>query len=115
MVLLFPLSFPGYDVRVRRIVFPPSLSRIVLTSVEGQTYVNIAFTMECSGRDCSEDGRLAYRLGLLRFPLDNPSSVDVRLYKFTTTHWNTPAPYNHDNNGTWVTRSCRGGMTCSTW
>jgi hypothetical protein len=97
----FAASFPEYDVRVREIVFP-SLSRIVLTSVGGRTYVNIAFTMECSGLDCSEDGRLAYRLGLLRFPLDNPSSVDVRLYNFTTTHWNTPAPYNHDNN-TWVT------------
>jgi hypothetical protein len=97
----FPLSFPGYDVRVRGVMFP-SLSRIVLTSVGGRTYVNIAFTMECSGLDCSEDGRGAYRLGLLRFPLDNPSSVDVRLYNFTTTHWNTPAPYNHDNN-TWVT------------
>jgi plastocyanin len=95
----FVVSFPGYDVRVRG--FPP-LSRIVLTSFGGQTFVNIAFTMECSGLDCSEDGRLAYRLGLLRFPLDNPSSVDVRLYNFITTHWNTPAPYNHDNN-TWVT------------
>jgi hypothetical protein len=93
--------FPGYDVRVREIVFP-SLSRIVLTSVGGRTYVNIAFTMACSGLDCSEDGRLAYRLGLLRFPLDNPISRDVRLYNFITTHWNTPAPYNHDNN-TWVT------------
>jgi plastocyanin len=97
----FDVSFPGYDVRVSGIVFP-SLSRIVLTSVGGRTYVNIAFTMECSGLDCSEDGRLAYRLGLLRFPLDNPSSRDVRLYNFTTTHWNTPAPYNHNNN-TWVT------------
>jgi plastocyanin len=103
----FDVSFPGYDVRVSRIVFP-SLSRIVLTSVGGRTYVNIAFTMECSGLDCSEDGRLAYRLGLLRFPLDNPSSVDVRLYNFTTTHWNTPAPYNHDNN-TWVTRVVEAG------
>jgi hypothetical protein len=104
----FPLSFPGYDVRVRGIVFP-SLSRIVLTSVEGQTYVNIAFTMECSGLDCSEDDRLAYRLGLLRFPLGirNPP-VEVRLYNFTTTHWNTPAPYNHDNN-TWVTRVVEAG------
>jgi hypothetical protein len=64
----FPLSFPGYDVMVGGVMFP-SLSRIVLTSVEGQTYVNIAFTMECSGLDCSEDGRLAYRLGILRFPL----------------------------------------------
>jgi plastocyanin len=103
----FPLSFPGYDVMVGGVMFP-SLSRIVLTSVEGQTYVNIAFTMECSGLDCSEDGRLAYRLGLLRFPLDNPSSVDVRLYKFTTTHWNTPAPYTHNNN-TWVTRVVEAG------
>jgi hypothetical protein len=34
--------------------------------------------------------------------LDDPSSVEVRLYNFTTTHWNTPAPYNH-NNGTFVT------------
>jgi hypothetical protein len=38
----------------------------------------------------------------LRFPLDDPSSVEVRLYNFTTTHWNTPAPYNHAN-GTFVT------------
>jgi hypothetical protein len=103
----FPLSFPGYDVRVRGIVFP-SLSRIVLTSVGGRTYVNIAFTMECSGLDCSEDGRLAYRLGLLRFPLGMGPPVEVRLYKFTTTHWNTPAPYNHDNN-TWVTRVVEAG------
>jgi plastocyanin len=28
--------------------------------------------------------------------------VEVRLYDFTTTHWNTPAPYTH-NNGTFVT------------
>jgi hypothetical protein len=105
----FPsLSFPGYDVRVEE--FLP-LSRIVLTfdDVAGWTYVNIAFTMACSGRDCSEDGRLAYRLGLLRFPLGirNPP-VEVRLYDFTTTHWNTPAPYNHDNN-TWVTRVVEAG------
>jgi plastocyanin len=98
----FSVSFPGYDVRVGGVMFP-SLSRIVLTSVGGRTYVNIAFTMECSGLDCSEDGRGAYRLGLLRFPLgiSNPP-VEVRLYDFTTTHWNTPAPINHDNN-TWVT------------
>jgi hypothetical protein len=105
----FPsLSFPGYDVRVEE--FLP-LSRIVLTfdDVAGWTYVNIVFTMACSGRDCSEDGRLAYRLGLLRFPLGirNPP-VEVRLYDFTTTHWNTPAPYNHDNN-TWVTRVVEAG------
>jgi hypothetical protein len=105
----FPsLSFPGYDVRVEE--FLP-LSRIVLTfdDVAGWTYVNIVFTTACSGRDCSEDGRLAYRLGLLRFPLGirNPP-VEVRLYDFTTTHWNTPAPYNHDNN-TWVTRVVEAG------
>jgi hypothetical protein len=104
----FPLSFPGYDVRVEE--FLP-LSRIVLTfgDVGGWTYVNIAYTMACSGLDCSEDGRLAYRLGLLRFPLGirNPP-VEVRLYNFTTTHWNTPAPYNHDNN-TWVTRVVEAG------
>jgi hypothetical protein len=49
----FPLSFPGYDVRVEG--FLP-LSRIVLTfgDVGGWTYVNIAFTMACSGLDCSE-------------------------------------------------------------
>jgi hypothetical protein len=101
----FRLSFPGYDVRVEE--FLP-LSRIVLTSVEGQTYVNIAFTMECSRRDCAVGVREAFRLGILRFPLDYPSSVKVRLYVFTTTHWNTPAPYNHDNN-TWVTRVVEAG------
>jgi hypothetical protein len=95
----FPLSFPGYDVRVGG--FLP-LSRIVLTSVGGQTYVNIAYTMECSGRDCAVGISEAFRLGILRFPLDDPSSVVVRLYNFTTTHWNTPAPYTHAN-GTFVT------------
>jgi hypothetical protein len=98
----FPLSFPGYDVRVEG--FLP-LSRIVLTfgDVGGWTYVNIAFTMECSGRDCAVGVSEAFRLGILRFPLGirNPR-VEVRLYDFTTTHWNTPRPYNHDNN-TWVT------------
>jgi hypothetical protein len=105
----FPsLSFPRYDVRVEE--FLP-LSRIVLTfgDVGGWTYVNIAFTMACSGLDCSEDGRLAYRLGILRFPLGfRQPPVEVRLYNFTTTHWNTPAPYNHDNN-TWVTRVVEAG------
>jgi hypothetical protein len=95
----FPLSFPGYDVRIEG--FLP-LSRIVLTSVGEQTYVNIAYTMKCSGRDCAVGISEAFRLGILRFPLDNPSSVEVRLYDFTTTHWNTPAPYTH-NNGTFVT------------
>jgi hypothetical protein len=97
----FPLSFPGYDVRVEG--FLP-LSRIVLTfgDVGGWTYVNIAYTMACSGRDCNE-GFSVFRLGILRFPLGikNPP-VEVRLYDFTTTHWNTPAPYTH-NNGTFVT------------
>jgi hypothetical protein len=46
----FPLSFPEYDVTVGG--FLP-LSGIVLTSVGGQIYVNIAYTMDCSGRDCS--------------------------------------------------------------
>jgi hypothetical protein len=95
----FPLSFPGYDVTVDGVL---PFSRIVLTSVGGQTYVNIAFTMACSGRDCAEDISVAFRLGILRFPLDDPSSVEVRLYSFTTTHWNTPAPYTH-KNGTFVT------------
>jgi hypothetical protein len=95
----FPLSFPGYDVRDGE--FLP-LSRIVLTSVGGQTYVNIAYTMKCSGRDCAVGISEAFRLGILRFPLDDPSSVVVRLYSFTTTHWNTPAPYTHAN-GTFVT------------
>jgi hypothetical protein len=103
----FPLSFPGYDVRVEG--FLP-LSRIVLTfgDVGGWTYVNIAFTMACSGRDCNE-GFSVFRLGILRFPLGikNPP-VEVRLYDFTTTHWNTPAPYNHYNN-TWVTRVAEAG------
>jgi len=95
----FPLSFPGYDVRVGGFL---RLSRIVLTSVGGQTYVNIAYTMKCSGRDCAVGISEAFRLGILRFPLDDPSSVEVRLYSFTTTHWNTPAPYTHAN-GTFVT------------
>jgi hypothetical protein len=97
----FPLSFPGYDVRVEG--FLP-LSRIVLTfgDVGGWTYVNIAYTMACSGRDCNE-GFSVFRLGILRFPLGirNPP-VEVRLYNFTTTHWNTPTPYDH-YNGTFVT------------
>ncbi len=101
----FSLSFPGYDVRVEG--FLP-LSRIVLTSAGGQTYVNIAFTMECSGRDCAVGISEAFRLGILRFPLDDPSSVEVRLYNFTTTHWNTPAPYTHNNN-TCVTRVVEAG------
>jgi hypothetical protein len=101
----FPLSFPGYDVRVGG---SQPLSRIVLTSVGGRTYVNIAYTMKCSGRDCAVGISEAFRLGILRFPLDDPSSVDVRLYKFTTTHWNTAAPYNHNNN-TWVTRVVEAG------
>jgi plastocyanin len=104
----FPLSFPGYDVRVERFL---NLSRIVLTfgDVGGWTYVNIAFTMECSGRDCAVGVSEAFRLGILRFPLGirNPRA-EVRLYDFTTTHWNTPAPYNHDNN-TWVTRVVEAG------
>jgi hypothetical protein len=95
----FPLSFPEYDVRIGG--FQP-LSRIALTSVGGQTYVDIAYTMECSGRDCAVGISEAFRLGILRFPLDDPSSVVVRLYNFTTTHWNTPAPYDHANN-TFVT------------
>jgi hypothetical protein len=84
----FPLSFPGY-VTGYEAVF---LSRIVLTSFGGQTYVNIAFTIKCFGPDCAR-GRFvkAFRLGILRFPLDDPSPVEVRLYNFTTTHWNTPA------------------------
>jgi plastocyanin len=99
----FPsLSFPGYDVRVEE--FLP-LSRIVLTfdDVAGWALVNIAFTMACSGRDCAVGVSEAFRLGILRFPLGirNPLAR-VRLYDFTTTHWNTPAPYTH-NNGTFVT------------
>jgi plastocyanin len=97
----FPLSFPGYDVNVEG--FLP-LSRIVLTfgDVGGWTYVNIAYTMACRGRDCNE-GFSVFRLGILRFPLGiRQPRVEVRLYDFTTTHWNTPAPYDHDN-GTFVT------------
>jgi len=93
----FPLSFPGY---VTRYVSVP-LSHIVLTSFGGQTYVNIAFTINCFGPYCNVDFSV-FRLGILRFPLDAPSSVEVRLYNFTTTHWNTPKPYTH-NNGTFVT------------
>jgi plastocyanin len=100
----FPLSFPGYVTGYEG-VFP---SRIVLTSFGGQTYVNIAFTIKCSGPYCNVDFREGFRLGILRFPLDDPSPVEVRLYNFTTTHWNTPAPYNHDNN-TWVTRVVEAG------
>jgi plastocyanin len=94
----FPLSFPGYVTDYERV----ALSRIVLTSFGGQTYVNIAFTIKCSGPYCNVDFREGFRLGILRFPLDDPSSVEVRLYNFTTTHWNTPAPYTHAN-GTFVT------------
>jgi plastocyanin len=91
----FPLSFPGYVIGYEGVF----LSRIVLTSFGGQTYVNIAFTIKCFGPYCNGEG---FRLGILRFPLDAPSSVEVRLYNFTTTHWNTPAPYTH-YNGTFVT------------
>jgi hypothetical protein len=72
-----------------------------LNLFRGQTYVNIAFTINCFGPYCNVDFSV-FRLGILRFPLDDPSSVEVRLYNFTTTHWNTPAPYTH-NNGTFVT------------
>jgi plastocyanin len=92
----FPLSFPGYVTGYEGVF----LSRIVLTSFGGQTYVNIAFTIKCFGPYCNGEG---FRLGILRFPLGirNPP-VEVRLYNFTTTHWNTPRPYNHAN-GTFVT------------
>jgi hypothetical protein len=93
----FPLSFPGY---VTRYVSVP-LSHIVLTSFGGQTYVNIAFSINCFGPYCNVDFSV-FRLGILRFPLDDPNSVEVRLYNFTTTHWNTPKPYTH-NNSTFVT------------
>jgi hypothetical protein len=94
----FPLSFPGYVTGYESV----ALSHIVLTSFGEQTYVNIAFTIKCSGPYCNVDFSEGFRLGILRFPLDDPSSVVVRLYSFTTTHWNTPAPYTH-NNGTFVT------------
>jgi plastocyanin len=94
-MVLFPLSFPGYVTGYESV----ALSHIVLTSFGEQTYVNIAFTIKCFGPYCNGEG---FRLGILRFPLDAPSSVEVRLYNFTTTHWNTPAPYNHAN-GTFVT------------
>jgi hypothetical protein len=95
----FPsLSFPGYVIGYEGVF----LSRIVLTSFGGQTYVNIAFTIKCSGPYCNVGFREGFRLGILRFPLDAPSSVEVRLYNFTTTHWNATAPYKHNNN-TWVT------------
>jgi hypothetical protein len=95
----FPsLSFPGYVIGYEGVF----LSRIVLTSFGGQTYVNIAFTIKCSGPYCNVGFREGFRLGILRFPLDAPSSVEVRLYNFTTTHWNATAPYTHNNN-TWVT------------
>jgi hypothetical protein len=94
----FPLSFPGYVIGYEGVF----LSRIVLTSFGGQTYVNIAFTINCFGPYCNVDFREGFRLGILRFPLDDPSSVVVRLYNFTTTHWNATAPYTH-NNGTFVT------------
>jgi hypothetical protein len=45
----FSLSFPGY-VTGYEAVF---LSRIVLTSFGGQTYVNIAFTIKCGGPYCN--------------------------------------------------------------
>jgi plastocyanin len=93
----FPLSFPGYVTDYQGV----APSHIVLTSFGGQTYVNIAFTINCFGPYCNVDFSV-FRLGILRFPLDAPSSVEVRLYNFTTTHWNTPAPYNHAN-GTFVT------------
>jgi plastocyanin len=93
----FPLSFPGYVTGYQGV----APSHIVLTSFGGQTYVNIAFTINCFGPYCNVDFSV-FRLGILRFPLDAPSSVEVRLYNFTTTHWNTPAPYNHAN-GTFVT------------
>jgi plastocyanin len=94
----FPLSFPGYVTRYVSV----ALSHIVLTSFGGQTYVNIAFSINCFGPYCNVDFSV-FRLGILRFPLgiSNPP-VEVRLYDFTTTHWNTPAPYTH-NNGTFVT------------
>jgi plastocyanin len=95
----FPsLSFPGYVIGYEGVF----LSHIVLTSFGGQTYVNIAFTIKCSGPYCNVGFREGFRLGILRFPLDAPSSVEVRLYNFTTTHWNATAPYTHNNN-TWVT------------
>jgi hypothetical protein len=100
----FPLSFPGYVTDYEGVF----LSRIVLTSFGGQTYVNIAFTIKCSGPYCNVDSSEGFRLGILRFPLDAPSPVEVRLYNFTTTHWNTPAPYNHNNN-TMVTRVVEAG------
>jgi hypothetical protein len=45
----FPLSFPGYFIGYEGVF----LSRIVLTSFGGQTYVNIAFTIKCGGPDCA--------------------------------------------------------------
>jgi hypothetical protein len=94
----FSVSFPGYFIGYEAV----SLSRIVLTSFGGRTYVNIAFTIKCYGPDCVVDVSEAFRTGILRFPLGDPSLVEVRLYNFTTTHWNTPTPYDH-YNGTFVT------------
>jgi hypothetical protein len=94
----FSVSFPGYLIGYEGVF----LSHIVLTSFGGQTYVNIAFTIKCYGPDCVVDVSEAFRTGILRFPLGDPSLVEVRLYNFTTTHWNTPTPYDH-YNGTFVT------------
>jgi plastocyanin len=100
------ISFPGYDVEI-----PSPISiwspRIVLTSSDEATsgkYVNIAFTIQCLGRDCNGGvNAKTYRLALLNFSLEEDPTVKVKLYNWSTTHWNTPSPYRHTNN-TWIMR-----------
>jgi hypothetical protein len=100
------ISFPEYDVEIPSPIFIWS-PRIVLTSSDEATsgkYVNIAFTIQCLGRDCNGGvNAKTYRLALLNFSLEEDPTVKVKLYNWSTTHWNTPSPYRHTNN-TWIMR-----------
>jgi hypothetical protein len=100
------ISFPEYDVEIPSPIFIWS-PRIVVTSSDEATsgkYVNIAFTIQCLGRDCNGGvNAKTYRLALLNFSLEEDPTVKVKLYNWSTTHWNTPSPYRHTNN-TWIMR-----------
>lgn len=104
--------FPDYDISSLISLFNPPRVYASYSQLYNGYILYIAFSILCSGADCSEDGSDTVRPAILWcLPPGEIRELPwsyVQLYKWNTIHWNYQSPYSHSNN-TWVTDIAEAG------
>ena len=107
----FQVSFPGYDITEVNILSFPKVYASYSQFFDSDI-LYIAFSIGCSGFDCSEyRDDAVWPVILWMIPPDDLRETpwtEAQLYRWNTTHWNYQSPYTH-GNFTWATDIVKAG------